>query len=469
MEALENIVGSKGLRPLAGSGAEPRLNNNQNIPLDLPQSLAFDYEFIRKIGEGSNGETWLIKNRANKSLAAIKCLKLNTAEDIKAVELFEREIQLLQSIQIDGIPKFYRYEKNTETGSSFLVQEYIDAPSIQTMLDNGYIFSESETLSIAMQIARILYQLQTHYSPPIIHRDIKPSNILYDKQHRAFLIDFGSVAHPQKRSGGSTIAGTFGYMPPEQLIGDVEIESDFYALGATMLHMITGVFPGTVASNVYQIEFSDLIDQKAPNTTPQMKALLSILLDADITKRPPSARVLMRLIHGVQEYGNAGIFTRIIRWIKSRLFSGRINILALSDDADSEPDKAQSPVSYPKSESPANHLATPIKTIKDYLNSDNRDYKCAKITKNWTICDGIIRKYHTAYYKENDLNYLPVETLEYTFFANDETRCGLFVLPKHSNFDIYLFPVPCRVIYNPSNPNRNAIYSIGMDGAPDKM
>ena len=103
--------------------------------------------------------------------------------------------------------------------------------------------------------------------------------ILYDDyNHKVYLIDFGSVTHPQKKTGGSTIAGTFGYMPPEQMVNDVVIQSDYYAIGATLLHMITGVFPGNMSSEMFQIDFVPIIKEKAPETTDSTIHILQKLL-----------------------------------------------------------------------------------------------------------------------------------------------------------------------------------------------
>ena len=181
---------------------------------NIPEKISFEYDFVRKIGEGANGETWLAKNRINRTLAAIKCLKLNAANDFKSFELFKREVNLLKSIQVEGVPKFYDAYISDALEQSFLIQEYIDAPSLQDIMDRTHsdshesnpssdaadnsssnnvsdsdqdnppkaspCFSEKETILIAKKIAKILVQLHTYYSPPIIHRDIKPSNILYN-------------------------------------------------------------------------------------------------------------------------------------------------------------------------------------------------------------------------------------------------------------------------------------------------
>ena len=441
---------------------------------DIPEVLAFEYEFIKKIGEGANGETWLVKNRINKTRAAVKCLKLNTVEDLKAVELFEREVQLLQSIRVSGVPAFYRYINDKASNRSYLVQEYIPAPSIQSMLDEHIIFSEAETLLVAIQLAQIIHQLQTSYSPPIIHRDIKPSNILYDRRLQSvYLIDFGSVTHPEKRSGGSTIAGSFGYMPPEQLIGDVDIQSDYYAIGATMLHMMTGVFPGTISSDVYQLEFDQVLNEKAPKTSRPMRSLLSSLLSADIDKRPPSAEALLQELYDVKEQSQANWLMRLIYRLRKRLLGKQPR-----NAQPESPQRPKQPVNTTAShiqsatenhiQNTENHendylpksaqhriikLSKHVLTIQKLEQTNNRCTRCKFIMRKWVKCQGIIRNFFFTKVGKNNC-----KTLEYTFEAQNQTWVGLTYIRIPAGQ--VSFPVNCCVIYDPSDPCSSAIYSI---------
>jgi len=264
-----------------------------------PKILELDYCYKKLLGEGSNGRTWLAKERNTAAEVAIKELKL--AEDPKAVELFLREAEVLKSINVDGVPKFYKsIIQNAEIDTSYIIQEYINHPSLQDALDEGRIFTEDEVIKIVLAVANILQVLQMQYVPPIIHRDIKPANILFefnsDGEVRVWLIDFGAVANPQKQSGGSTIAGTFGYMAPEQLQGEVAVQSDFYALGATALHLLTGVSPYDIDSKLFQLQYEPILAEKAPKAGAQIKAFLASTLASEISDRPPSANELIELI-----------------------------------------------------------------------------------------------------------------------------------------------------------------------------
>ena len=279
---------------------------SREIIPETPPELAFDYHVEKLLGEGSYGKTYLAKDLHTGELVAIKELK--TVNDFKSLDLFKREAEVLESLSVAGVPRFYKSiipEGNLLTSSCYIIQEYVMYPSIQTELNKSRKFSEKETAEIMMGIVEILKILQTEYVPAIIHRDIKPSNIMYEKRddkYRIYLIDFGAVANPQKRGSGSTIAGTLGYMGPEQLLGDCYIQSDFYSLGATALHMLTGVAPYKMDSKGFELDIGSAIEKYAPRTSEHMRTLLEWLMESRYENRPSSAIEVMRAIKCVQEH-----------------------------------------------------------------------------------------------------------------------------------------------------------------------
>lgn len=282
-------------------------NNNKTQSLETPAILRNHYRYVRILGEGSNGKTYLAKVLSNNKEVAIKALKFS--DDIKAVELFKREADALKSVNEEGVPLFYEaiYQQGG-IGESYLIQEYVPWPSIQELLDTYGFCHPKTALEIVYQVAAILYKLQTHYVPPIIHRDIKPSNILIHLDdtgnlRETFLIDFGAVANPQKQSGGSTIAGTFGFMAPEQLMGEVSLQSDFYSLGATALYLLTGVAPFDMPSDGFKLQYEDILKQKAPKVDDGFKSLLDVLLSPGAQDRPKNANELLQMIQNVMKGG----------------------------------------------------------------------------------------------------------------------------------------------------------------------
>ncbi len=235
-----------------------------------PGPLKNKYRFIRQIGQGTQGKVFLAKRLSDQMQVAIKQLNIESVKTWKEYELFHREADILSKLNMDGVVQFIEaidcMEENPPC--SFIVQQYIHGSSIADMFKSGRHLSLNQTYNILLQLVDILEALHSHV-PPIIHRDIKPSNILLQPtetdQYKVYLIDFGAVANPQIQSGGSTVAGTFGYMPPEQLMGKPVPASDIYSLAAVAVYMFSGKSPADMPVKDFRLIFEpDLQNMPTP-------------------------------------------------------------------------------------------------------------------------------------------------------------------------------------------------------------
>ena len=231
--------------------------NQESFPPELLQN----YEVQSLIGSGGQAKTWYGVRYSDQLPVVIKSLHVQQIESWKALELFEREAQVLAQLDLAGVPHFVDYyaSPNHPTNPSFhLVQAYVHGQNLQEMMDGGEHFSYEDVINISWQVAQILEALHA-YKPPIIHRDIKPSNIILNEQGEVSLIDFGAVADAFRREGGSTVVGTFGYMPPEQYQGRAIPRSDLYALGVTMLHMLSNVHPSQMGTQHLRLDYEEFV------------------------------------------------------------------------------------------------------------------------------------------------------------------------------------------------------------------
>ncbi len=246
-----------------------------------PEILAQRYEFVRMIGNGSQGRLYKAIDKRTQKDVAIKQLRIDLVEDWKSYTLFAREAKVLSELDLDGVAKFHEYYEclDGEHPCAYLVQEYIDGISLEERMASGTRYSVSRVFEIALQLVDILEKLHTH-EPPVVHRDLKPGNIMICQENghdKVYLIDFGAVANPQIQGGGSTVAGTYGYMPPEQLMGKPEPASDIYALAATICFMLSGVSP----ADMQTLDFKLIIEphlQALPNAV--SRVLSSMLAPA---------------------------------------------------------------------------------------------------------------------------------------------------------------------------------------------
>ena len=394
--------------------------------IKTPLILAFDYTVLKLLGEGANGKTWLGRSKVDGNLVAIKELKLAVMEDLKSLELFKREAETLQSITVPGVPRFYGSVFAEDYASSFaengekacyLIQEYVPYSSISEILESEGKFSEEKTLAIMEKLASILLILQTQYSPPIIHRDIKPSNLLCEADDinniKLALIDFGAVANPQKRTGGSTIAGTFGYMAPEQLQGECSIQSDYYAMGATAVHMLTNVSPYTMPSDVFKLNYKPTLLEEAPKTSKYMIELLDFLLAAKASERPKDAKELLAAI----------------KYVKN----------------------GKSPHTDSKAQNSPNRMDRQLSMLSNFM---NKSYSSSSPTFLTTPDDSWIKVSGTA--RGFSMSGDGMVFIEYTYKYKDKIYVGLDSHPTIGgtmNNRNMRFPMSCKVSLNPDDPH----------------
>ena len=134
---------------------------------------------IKKIGHGSQGDVFLAKRDSDGIEVAIKRLNIESVKTWKTYELFHREAEVLSTLQIDGVAKFYEAVDMPEDDPprAYIVQEFIPGTTLGTLIGQGHRFSLSCTFDIIVQLLTLLKQLHSH-TPPVIHRDIKPNNIM---------------------------------------------------------------------------------------------------------------------------------------------------------------------------------------------------------------------------------------------------------------------------------------------------
>lgn len=197
------------------------------------------YSELKKIGAGSQG-TMLRACTADGTQIAIKVFDIQKADSLKSLELFEREIDTLKNINVPGVPKFI--EDIRTDRYLYLVEEYINAPSLEKRMQTGQRFTFEQVLTILKNAAQILQDLGD-LIPPVVHRDIKPANLLVDDACHVALVDFGVVAAKDQSSFAMTFAGTAGYLAPEQLYGKATTASDIFSLGVTIAQLVTGKAP----------------------------------------------------------------------------------------------------------------------------------------------------------------------------------------------------------------------------------
>jgi serine/threonine protein kinase len=258
----------------------------------VDQILHDRYQLQTRLGRTAAGrQTWLAHDRddANQPVV-VKLLVFNPEFQWDNLKLFEREAQVLANLDHPQIPQyidFFVADSADQTTLHWwaLVQEFVPGDSLQDLLDRRYKFAPDAIRDIALDALEILTYLH-ELSPPVLHRDIKPSNLMLGEDNKVYLIDFGSVQDETKVTGMTfTVVGTIGYAPMEQFWGRSVPASDLYGLGATLIHLITGVPPADLPQADLRLQFADRMGH-----TRIAASWLSEMVEPAIEHRYQSAR-----------------------------------------------------------------------------------------------------------------------------------------------------------------------------------
>ena len=250
------------------------------------------YEVTAQIGAGGMGEVYRATDTNLKRQVAIKVLPASVAQDGDRLARFQREAEVLASLNHPNIASIYGLEQ--AGGVTALVMELVEGATLAERIADGVV-TLGDALPIARQIANAL---EAAHEQGIVHRDLKPANIKIRPDGTVKLLDFGlakatetlaaasvsglpGASQPPTMTRGMTeigvILGTAAYMSPEQARGHrADQRSDIWAFGVVLAEMVTGrqLFGGDTTSDT----------------------LASVLArEPDLDAVPPSLRRLIRL------------------------------------------------------------------------------------------------------------------------------------------------------------------------------
>ena len=272
------------------------------------------YRIISLLGEGGMGITYEAEDLNTQSKVALKTISLKQVNDWKQIELIEREAEVLKKLNHPGIPQYLDYftvdtksahHKYTSGGSEadtqadryfYIIQELVSGKSLDKWVKEGWRVSEKELKNIAQQILDILIYLHQQ-KPPIIHRDIKPQNLIRNETGKIFLVDFGAVQNTYYSTiaKGSTIVGTYGYIPLEQSSGNVTPASDLYSLGATLLYLLTHRSPSELDDDNFKINVGKCVNNN--QISQGLINWLSKMLEPDLDDRFDSSQTALLVLN----------------------------------------------------------------------------------------------------------------------------------------------------------------------------
>lgn len=268
------------------------------------------YEMIKILGRGGMGSVMLAREEKTSRAVAIKTLLPEVAVSDQAIKRFMREIDVAAALQHPHIVSFV--DRGIHNGTIYLVTEYVVGMDAAKLADaRGGRLPYQEVIQIVTQG---LDALSFAHNKGYIHRDIKDQNILVQGQwpdYNAKLTDFGlAKSFTQTGMSGVTmagdVAGTFAYMPPEQIrdFANVRPASDIYAMGMTVYSLLTGAIAldisphANVAETVKAIFDKPIvpIQRRVPEVPPQLAHAVERALAKDPAHRWATAEEMRQAL-----------------------------------------------------------------------------------------------------------------------------------------------------------------------------
>jgi len=259
------------------------------------------YEITDILGAGGMGEVYRARDTKLKRTVAIKVVLEGFSRDPERVARFEREAEMLATLNHPHIAAIYGLEESN--GIQALVLELVEGSTLADRLLEGPL-PVDQALAVACQIAAALEAAHTR---GIIHRDLKPANVKLRPDGMVKVLDFGlakvfdATSPPQNLTQSPTvlspaptltgvILGTAKYMSPEQARGQiVDKRTDVWAFGCVLYEMLTGKppFDGDTFTDAAAAIVRNEPEWRAlpPSTPPAIRALIVRCLKKDQAQR----------------------------------------------------------------------------------------------------------------------------------------------------------------------------------------
>jgi serine/threonine-protein kinase len=281
------------------------------------------YRILEPLGRGGMGDVYRARDQRLKRDVALKVLPSYLAADPDRLARFQREAEILASLNHPHIAAIHGIEERD--GLRALVLELIDGDTLADRIARGPL-STRDALAIGRQVADALDAAHEH---GVVHRDLKPANIKVTAQGEVKVLDFGIAklarestvvaAAPAGRSADldpivtrqGTILGTAAYMSPEQACGQpIDRRTDVWAFGAVLYEMLTGrrAFPGKDLQQTLGAVLNGVPDWSAlPSDLPgRIRRLLELCLDRDAGRRMRDMATVGLIMDGAFETAAPG-------------------------------------------------------------------------------------------------------------------------------------------------------------------
>ncbi len=288
-----------------------RLQRQIRNVLERAKTLG-QYEIEKRIGKGGMGEVYLAHHAMLRRPTAIKLLRAESAQDLRAQQRFQREVQLTSQLTHPNTIEIFDYGR-TPQGIFYYAMEYVQGFTIESLVQSTGPVPPGR---VVHALAQACGSLQEAHDQGLLHRDIKPSNIMLTRRggvcDTVKILDFGLV---KDLSGNEAIddeedviAGTPMYLAPETILSSSSSspQSDLYALAAVAYYMLCGhaVFETNDVREILHQQLREMPpfpSQRLGAALPEdLEYVVMSCLAKDPADRPASAAKLAELLRACE-------------------------------------------------------------------------------------------------------------------------------------------------------------------------
>lgn len=256
---------------------------------DSPPEVVGGYRLLRPLGSGGMGTVYEAEDPASGRRVALKLISAAYVGSTEAAERFRREGRLASTLVHPRC--VFVFAADEEAGRPYLVMELMPGRTLEDLVSQEGPLGPARAVT---KILDVLDGLQEAHRLGFIHRDVKPSNCFLDAEGRVKIGDFGlakSLIQITNLTQTGSFLGTPLFAAPEQIKGEpVDVQSDVYAVSATLYFLLTGQAPfagGDATSTLARIvsEPAPSLRSRRPDLDPALDAVVLRGLERDRAKR----------------------------------------------------------------------------------------------------------------------------------------------------------------------------------------
>jgi hypothetical protein len=267
----------------------------------LPGTILADrYRIVALLGRGGMGEVYRADDLILQQPVALKFLPESLVLNSAALARFHNEVRIARQITHPNVCRVY--DIGEFEGIHFLSMEYVQGEDLAMLLRRIGKLPHEKAVEIAGQLAA---GLAAAHQVGVVHQDLKPANILIDSEGRVRITDFGVADLLSRTKDSRIIAGTPGYMAPEQAAGrGTTALSDLYSLGLVLYEIFTGnppprtSSPSPVEAGGKEPARLTLAMPALQTLDPNVERVIARCLEEDPQSRPRSAMAVLAMLPG---------------------------------------------------------------------------------------------------------------------------------------------------------------------------